>query len=152
MKKKIVILGSTGSIGKATLNILKKDKKKFNFILLSAQKNIKTLINQSKVFNVKNLIITDPNSYSIAKKILSKKKINVFNDYESFNKRNKYKIDYTMSAIIGLDGLKPTLDAIKYSKKIAIANKESLICAWDLIKKSLKKNKTDFIPVQYQLE
>ncbi len=147
MKKKIVILGSTGSIGKTTLNILKKDKKKFNFILLSAKKNIKTLISQSKVFNVKNLVITEQNSYLKAKKILSKKKINVFNDYESFNRKNRCKIDYTMSAIIGLDGLKPTLDAIKYSKKIAIANKESLICAWDLIKKTLKKNKTIFIPV-----
>ena len=52
-----------------------------------------------------------------------------------------------MSAIVGLDGLSPTLKIIKYSKKIAIANKESIICAWNLIKKELKKNKTDFVPV-----
>ena len=52
-----------------------------------------------------------------------------------------------MSSITGIEGLKPTLDIIKYSKKIAIANKESIICGWGLIDKELKKNKTKFVPV-----
>ena len=59
----------------------------------------------------------------------------------------KKKIDYTMSAISGIQGLKPTIEMIKYSENIAIANKESIICAWDLIKKKLIKYKTEFIPI-----
>ena len=147
MKKKIVILGSTGSIGKTTLEVIRKDKKNFDIILLSARKNINELLKQSKEFNAKNLVITNKFFYLKVKKKLLKSKIKVFNNYESFVKKNKFKIDYTMSSIIGLDGLKPTLDAIKYSKKIAIANKESIICAWSIIQKKLKKYKTEFIPV-----
>ena len=59
----------------------------------------------------------------------------------------KKKIDYVMSSISGIEGFKPTIEIIKYTKKIAIANKEAIICGWDLIEKQLKKNKTDFIPV-----
>tara|TARA_B110000196_G_scaffold264920_1_gene237667 strand:- start:5254 stop:5445 length:192 start_codon:yes stop_codon:yes gene_type:complete len=59
MKKKIAILGSTGSIGKTTFNILKKDKKNFEIVLLTTDKNIKVLFKQTKVFNVKNLIINN---------------------------------------------------------------------------------------------
>jgi len=62
MKKKIAILGSTGSIGKSLINILKKDKKNFQIVLLTANKNYKELIQQAKLFKVKNLIITDKNS------------------------------------------------------------------------------------------
>ena len=61
--------------------------------------------------------------------------------------KNPKKIDYVMSAIVGLDGLLPTFKIIKFTKKIAIANKESIICGWNLIAKELKKNKTNFIPV-----
>ena len=63
MKKKIAILGSTSSIGKSLLNIIKKDKKNFKIELLTANTNFKDLINQAKKFNVKNIIITDPNSF-----------------------------------------------------------------------------------------
>ena len=59
----------------------------------------------------------------------------------------KKKIDYSMCSITGLDGLKPTIDIIKFTKKIAIANKESIICGWNLIRRELKKNNTKFIPV-----
>ena len=63
MKKKIAILGSTGSIGKTTFDILKKNKKKYEIILLTTNKNINELIKQSKIFNVKNLIVTDTKKY-----------------------------------------------------------------------------------------
>ena len=74
MKKKIVILGSTGSIGKTTFSILKKNKNFFNIKLLTTNRNIKELIKQSKTFNVKNLIVTDKKQFLIAKKILKNKK------------------------------------------------------------------------------
>ena len=147
MKKKILILGSTGSIGKNLLNIIKKDKKNFNVKLLTARNNYKLLLKQANYFNVSNIIITDPISYKKAKKINKNKKINIFNDFNVFNKILRSKVDYTMSSIIGLDGLYPTLKIIKYTKLIAIANKEAIICGWDLIKKELKIHKTEFLPV-----
>ena len=147
--KKTAILGATGSIGTSLLNIIKKDKKDFKIELLTANKNYKKLIKQAKFFNAKNIIITDNNSYLIASKLLKNNKIKVFKNFDSLSKifnLNK-KIDYSMCAISGFQGLKPTLDIIKFTKTIAIANKESIICGWNLIKKDLKKYKTYFIPV-----
>tara|TARA_B100000902_G_scaffold393238_1_gene447101 strand:+ start:111 stop:1271 length:1161 start_codon:yes stop_codon:yes gene_type:complete len=145
MKKKIAILGSTGSIGKSLIDIIKNDKKNFEVILLTANKNYKELYKQSKLLNVKNLIITDLKGYNHLKK--KKKNLNIYNDYSSLGKILKKKVDYTMSSITGLDGLEPTLNIIKKTKVIAIANKESIICAWSLIKKELDRCKTKFIPV-----
>ena len=129
MKKKIAILGSTGSIGKSTIEILKKDKKNFDVVLLTTNNNYKEILKQSKEFNVRNLVINNKKHFL------------------SIKKKFKNKIDFTMSAISGLEGLKPTIDIIKFSKTIAIANKESIICAWNLIQKNLTKYKTKFIPV-----
>ena len=139
MKKKIAILGSTGSIGKTLINIIKKDKKNFEIILLSADGNHKELIKQAKLFKVKNLIITKENSYNKIKKDKFSKKIKIYNNFNNFRKIFKKKIDYTMSCISGIQGLKPTIEIIKFTNKIAIANKEAIICGWDLIQKELKK-------------
>ena len=147
MKQKIAILGSTGSIGKNTINIFRKNLKKTEIILLSTNNNINELMKQQKLFSVKNLIIINKKKFLILKKKLKNKKINVYNDFYSFNKIFKKKADYVMSSITGLSGLEPTMKIIKYTKKIAIANKEALICAWNLVDKELKKNKTKFIPV-----
>ena len=73
MRKKIAILGSTGSIGKSLLQIIEKDKKKFEIVLLSANKDYKTLIHQANKFNVKNLIITNELNFNILKKKAKKK-------------------------------------------------------------------------------
>ena len=99
MKKKIAILGSTGSIGKTLIDIIKKDKKNFEVILLTAQKNEVSLLKQAKLLNVKNLIITNSQSYEKAIKKISNKKINIFNDYKKFNKIFKGKVDYVMNSI-----------------------------------------------------
>ena len=147
MKKKIAILGSTGSIGKTLLNILNKEKKNFEIILLAANKSNEILLKQAKAFNVKNLILTNKRNYELLKKKTEHTNIKVFNDFTQLNKIFKKKIDYIMSSISGIDGLYPTLKVIKFTNKIAIANKESIICGWNLIENELKKNKTDFIPV-----
>ena len=147
MKKKIAILGSTGSIGKTLLDVISKEKNKFEVILLTANKNYKELIKQVERFNVKNVIINDEASYKKFKLKNRNKNLKIFPNFNFFNKIFKKKIDYTMSSIVGLDGLYPTLNIIKFTKVIAIANKESIICAWNLIFKELKKNKTMFIPV-----
>ena len=146
--KKIAIFGSTGSIGTTLIDIIKKDKKNFKIILLTANINYKTIINQAKLFKVKNIIITDIKSFLIAKKILKNSTINVYNNFNSFEKIFKSsKVDYTMSSISGFSGLKPTVNIIKFTKTIAIANKESIICGWSLIKKKLNKYKTKFVPI-----
>ena len=145
MKKKIAILGSTGSIGKSLLEIIKKDQKNFEIVLLTANKNYKELLRQSILFNVKNIIITDYKYYKIIKS--KNLNINIYNNFNNLNKIFNKKVDYIMSSITGINGLKPTYRSIKYTKKIAIANKESIICAWDILKSELKKNKTEFVPV-----
>ena len=146
MKKNIAILGSTGSIGKSLIKIIKKDKKKFNIILLSANKNYKDILKQAKILNVKNLIIADKDSFlKLKKKKLGQTKI--YNNYDSFNIIFKKRIDYVLSSISGVDGLEPTVKIIKHTKKIAIANKEAIICGWHLLRKNLTKYKTTFIPV-----
>tara|TARA_B100000989_G_scaffold240923_1_gene187792 strand:- start:334 stop:1500 length:1167 start_codon:yes stop_codon:yes gene_type:complete len=145
--KKIAILGSTSSIGKSLLDIIKKDKKKFKIGLLTANTNYKDLINQAKQFNVKNLVITDPISFKKTKLICKNKKINVYQNFEKLKKILPKKIDYVMSAISGIGGLLPTYKIINRTKLIAIANKEAIICGWPLIKKELTKHKTKFIPI-----
>jgi 1-deoxy-D-xylulose-5-phosphate reductoisomerase len=139
MKKKIAIFGSTGSIGKTLIDIIDKDKKNFQIVLLTAKKNYKKIFEQAKQFNVKNLILTDKKYFEIAKKYNFNKKIKIFNDFGDLDKIFKKKNDFIMSAISGIEGLKPTIDSIKYTKKIAIANKESIICGWNIIKNELKK-------------
>ena len=145
MKKKIAILGSTGSIGKQTLKIIKKDKKNFDVVLLSTNKNTKLILEQAKEFNVKNIVIKNYESYLKFKKKI--KYLKVHKNFDNLEQFIKKKIDYTMCAITGLEGLKPTLKIVKHTKTIAIANKESIICGWCLINKQLQKHKTKFIPV-----
>ena len=147
MIKKIAIIGSTGSIGKTLLDLIDKNKLKLSIELLSANKNYKTLLKQSKKFNVKKLIITNKKSYNSLKRLTQYLDIKIYNNFDQLDKILKNKVDYTMSSIIGIEGLFPTMKMIKFTKKIAIANKESIICGWNLIQKELKKNKTDFIPV-----
>ena len=131
MKKKIVIFGSTGSIGKSLLQIIKKNKKEFNILLLTANQNYKELLKQTKIFKVQNVIITDKTSYEIFLKINKNKNIKVYNNFDYLKLIFKSKIDYVMSSISGIEGLYPTLKIIPYSKTLAIANKESIICGWN---------------------
>ena len=147
MKKKIAILGSTGSIGKTLINIIKKDKKNFDVVLLAADKNYKEILKQANILNVKNLIITNQKSFIKLKKKNISKKINIYNSFDSLSIIFNKKIDYVMSSISGIEGLSPTLNIIKYTKIIAIANKEAIICGWNFLNKQLKKYKTKFIPV-----
>lgn len=147
MKKKIAILGSTGSIGENTLKIIRNDKKRFDVNLLTTNKNINKVFKQAKEFQVKDIIISDLNAYKKAKFKFKKNKINIHNNFDNLNKIIKKKNDLIMSSITGLSGLTPTLRSIKFTRKILIANKESIICGWNLIDKELKKFKTNFIPV-----
>jgi 1-deoxy-D-xylulose-5-phosphate reductoisomerase len=148
MKKKIVILGSTGSIGKNTIKIIKKNKNFFDIKLLSTNKNISEVLKQAKDFNVKNIIVNDYQKYTECKKKYKKLNINFYNSFSIIDKLFKKKeLFYSMISIIGIDGLNPSLQLIKYTKNIAIVNKESIICGWNFIKKELNKFNTNFIPI-----
>jgi len=144
MKKKICILGSTGSIGVSTLDIISENKKDFSVILLSGNTNYKLLISQAKKFKPKYIY---SNNFFLTKKIkyfCKKNKIIIISD---LNLLKKIKFDITISAISGISGLLPTLNIIKFSKKILIANKESIICGWKFIYKELKKYNCFFVPI-----
>jgi len=147
MKKKIAILGSTGSIGKSTLEVIRKDKKSFDIIFLSANNNYKKLAEQAKHFNVKNVLIKNKKFHLKIKNLLKKTKTRVYSGEVSIKNIVSMKLDYTMSAVVGLAGLQPTIDAIKISKTVAIANKETIICGWQILSKLIKKYKTEIVPV-----
>ena len=91
MKQKIAILGSTGSIGKNLLEIIRKDKKNFELVLLTANKNYSDLLKQAKEFKVKNIIIKNKQSFQILKGKIKRNEINIYNDFNSINKILKKK-------------------------------------------------------------
>ena len=147
MKTKIAILGSTGSIGRSTLEVIKKDKKNFDVILLTANNNYKKLIQQAKEFNARSVLINNQLYYKKVKNLLKKNRTKVYTGDISIKKIIRGKIDYTMSAIVGIAGLQPTVDAVQISKTVAIANKETIICGWEILSKYIKKHKTKILPV-----
>ena len=144
MKKKICILGSTGSIGKTTLEIISKNKKDFNVVLLSGNNNVKLLISQAKKFKPKYIYSNNLHSKEKIKIYCKNNKINFIDDLSLLK---KVKFDITVAAISGIAGLIPTINIIKFSKKILIANKESIICGWKFILKELKKYHCNFAPI-----
>ena len=147
MKKKIIILGSTGSIGMTTIKIVLKNKKIFDVILLTANKDYVKLLSQAKTLKCKNIIVFDKENFFKAKIINKNKSIKIFNNVKDFLKNQKNKVDYTMCAISGISGLEPLIDIIKITKNLAIANKESIICGWNLIQKKIVKYNVKFIPI-----
>ena len=145
MKKTISILGSTGSVGLFNLKFIDKKKKYFKVDLLSANKNYKLICNQIKKYKPNYFVITDKNTYQKVKKKFKKSRTKILNNF--IFKKNIKKMDVAVTAIPGLDGLLPTISLIKLCKKILIANKESVICGWSIIKNTAKKYKTKIIPI-----
>ena len=145
MKKKISILGATGSIGVSALSIIDKKKFYFNIILLSSNKNFTLICKQIKKYKPKYYVVNDLKIYNKVKKKFKKSKVKIIN---AFNfKKKKIESDIVISAIPGIAGLNPTLNIIDKTKKILLANKESIICGWNLIEEKAKKNKTKIVPV-----
>jgi len=144
MTKFVSILGSTGSVGLAVLKILDKDRlTKIN--LLCANKSYSLICSQIKKYKPKIFIINNHLIFKKVKKKFKKKNTIILNTFNSL--KIKKKSDITVSAIPGIAGLQPTLKMIEGSKKILIANKESIICGWDLLSKKAKKNKAKIIPI-----
>ena len=146
MKKKIVILGSTGSIGKSSLKIISSKKKLFKVITLIANSDYNKICNQILNYRPQHFVITDKKVFNKIKKKFRKSKTKIFNHYSEIPKEKK-KVDLTIAAIPGINGLQFTMDYTKKSKKILIANKESIICGWHIIKKISKSHRTEIIPL-----
>lgn len=145
MKKNISILGSTGSVGLTTIDLIKQKSHNFKPYLFSANKNFKLICHQIIKYKPSFFIIEDLKTFLQVKKKFNSSKVKILHGFKSFNA--KKKIDITISAIPGIDGLTPTLKLIRISKKILIANKESIICGWNLILREAKKNKTRIVPI-----
>ena len=146
MKKSFSILGSTGSIGTTTLKIIEKKKNFFKLNILFANKNLNLIVKQIKKYKPETFIIGDYQVFKkVKKKIKNQKTQIIYSKYLDY--KTLKKSDITLSAISGIEGLKPTIEFIKKSKKILIANKEAIICGWDLIKKESQINKTKIVPI-----
>ena len=145
MKQSISILGSTGSVGLSTLSIIDKKKNYFKIVLLSANKNYTLISKQIKKYKPVFFIITDEKIFRKIENKFKKNRVKILNNFNSIN--FKKKSDITISAISGIAGLKPTITMIRFSKKILIANKESIICGWNLIRLTSLKNKTKIVPI-----
>ncbi len=144
MKKKIAILGSTGSIGRASLNIIDRDIDKFKIVLLTANSNYSKIKKQILKYKPTYFVINNTKVFLKIKKKFKKKKIKFYNNLSELNLSNKI-FDITISAIVGFAGLKPTIKFTPISKKILLANKEAIICGWHIINQLSKKNKTKII-------
>ena len=145
MKKLISVLGSTGSIGLTTLKILDKKKNYFKPYLFSANKNYFLICKQIKKYKPIYFLVNDKKMYEKVKKKFKTHNTQIINKLE---KNNFKKIsNITVAAIPGIAGLFPTIFMIKKSKKILVANKESIICGWHLINSECIKYKTKIIPI-----
>ena len=126
MTKDIFLLGSTGSIGKSTLKILKKDKKNFKVKLLTTNSNVNKIYKQALNFNVKEVIIFDYKKYIKFSKKFESKNIKVFSSILVVFKNKKKNSFFSINAIWGIVGIEPSLNIIKHTKNLAIANKSRL--------------------------
>ena len=145
MKQTITILGSTGSIGLSTLHILDREKKNYKFNTLSANKNFNLICKQINKYKPVFFVVKNQKVFEKVEQKFKKKKTIILNNFKPI--KLKKKTDITLCAIPGIAGLQPTINMIKSSKKVLLANKESIICGWNLIKKFAKKNNTKIIPV-----
>lgn len=152
MKKRIAIFGSTGSIGTQALEVLDTFPDRFNVELLTAQNNAKLLIEQAIKFQPNAVIIGNEEKYDEVFKHLDSHFIKVYTGEEAYSQvMTMDSIDLVLMAIVGFAGLKPTIAAIEQKKKLALANKESLVIAGNIISELALKNQVQIIPVDSEL-
>lgn len=147
--RKISILGSTGSIGTQTLDVVRKNKEKFEVVAISANSSVDLLLQQIKEFKPKYVAVYDEISALKLKSMIPNDiKIEVLSGMEGLKAIAALdEIDVLLTAIVGMIGLVPTLTAIKNKKDIALANKETLVCAGDLVMSEAKKHNVKILPV-----
>ena len=146
--KKIAILGSTGSIGTQALEIAREQKDRIQIEVLTANSNADLLIAQAKEFNPNHVVIADENKYLQVKEALANDDIKVFAGNKSIaDVMEITSADTVLTAMVGYSGLLPTIKAIQNKKRIALANKETLVVAGELITEMCQENRVSLIPV-----
>ncbi len=145
--KKIIIFGATGSIGKNTIEVIKNDRDRFEIIALCARNDSKTLAAQIDLLHPKFAIIEDEKKFAELKSAVKSRKTKLLAGREAILEIAKIKCDLVVSAIVGSAGMLPTLNAIRAGSNIALANKESMVCAGKFLMLEAKKNKVQIIPV-----
>ena len=144
--KNVAIFGSTGSVGESTLNVIRENSNLFNIVTLVAGKNIEKLIEQIREFKPKNVYIISKENADKIKELF--KDINVFYGEEGMEQiSNLTDFDISVSALVGIAGLKPTYNMIKNGKTVALANKEVLVAGGELIMKTAKENGAQLLTV-----
>jgi 1-deoxy-D-xylulose-5-phosphate reductoisomerase len=147
-QKNIGVFGSTGSIGTQTLDVIRSHPTLFKATVLTAYSNVKLLIEQALEFNPLAVVITDKSLYTILKEGLAGTEIQVFAGDEALEEVAALAcFELMMAGIVGFAGLKPTLMAIQTGKSIALANKETLVVAGDVVMKLAHEKKVSIIPV-----
>ncbi|HMM03268.1 MAG: 1-deoxy-D-xylulose-5-phosphate reductoisomerase [Dysgonomonas sp.] len=148
MKRNIAILGSTGSIGTQALDIVRENPGHFEIYALTANENIDLLIRQAQEFSPEVVVIANENKYAQLKEALQHLPIKVWAGSESIAEVVQSEpIDMVLTAMVGYSGLKPTINAIKAGKVIALANKETLVVAGELITSLAIEHKVPILPV-----
>ncbi|MDE6096218.1 MAG: 1-deoxy-D-xylulose-5-phosphate reductoisomerase [Muribaculaceae bacterium] len=148
MIKNIAILGSTGSIGTQTLDIIEEYPDKFRATVLTAKANWQLLAKQARKFLPKRIVIADPSAYRFLKEALSDLDVEVACGQEAIAEAAAIpEVDTVVTAMVGYSGLIPTVEAIKAGKTIALANKETLVVAGEVIYDMLKHSSSEIIPV-----
>lgn len=146
--RKIAILGSTGSIGKQALDIIRSYPEIFSAEILTSNSNETLLIEQAMEFNPNTVVIADESKYSTVKDALSATDIKVFAGENSVTDiAASSEIDLVLVALVGFSGLKPSVNAIQNSKHLALATKEVLVVAGELVTKEAEKNNSAILPV-----
>jgi 1-deoxy-D-xylulose-5-phosphate reductoisomerase len=146
-KKTITILGSTGSIGCNTLDLISRNRDDYDVLVLTAHKNVQKLAEQAIAFNVEMAVIADENLYEDLKLALSGTNIIAASGQDALNEAADVPAEWVMSSIVGAAALKPTLSAIRRGATIALANKECLVCAGDLMMDKVKEYGATILPV-----
>ena len=147
-KRTIAILGSTGSIGTQTLQVVEEHPDKFEVYAITANTRVDELIEQARKFMPEAVVIADESKYPKLKEALADLPIKVYGGYESICQIVESKpIDVVVTAMVGFSGLRPTINAIKAGKAIALANKETMVVAGELINELAMKYQTPILPV-----
>ncbi|QNL49179.1 1-deoxy-D-xylulose-5-phosphate reductoisomerase [Olivibacter sp. SDN3] len=147
-KKRIAILGATGSIGTQALSVVREHRELFDVEVLTAAGNATLLIEQAMEFLPKVVVITDESKRAAVDEVLGSKGIEVLSGQQALEEVvQRPLIDIVLTALVGFAGLKPTIAAIKSGKNIALANKETLVVAGELIMKLAEKNEVAILPV-----
>jgi 1-deoxy-D-xylulose-5-phosphate reductoisomerase len=147
-KKRIAIFGSTGSIGKQTLEVIAAHADRFEVEVLTAQNNAGLLIEQAIQFQPNAVVISNQEHYGIVRDALKSHPIKVFAGENSLASVAQMEtVDLVVTALVGYSGLKPTLNAIEAGKTIALANKETLVVAGELVTKLARDNGVNIFPI-----